>query len=60
LTGVPVIGLLPVAVPVSSLTLVAMEKVLLKFSAGVNVTAASKALTSAIGPLALHIPVALS
>ena len=39
-----------------SLTLVAMVKLLLKFSAGVKVTPASKALTSAIAPLAVHTP----
>ena len=39
------------------LTLVAMVKLLLKFAAGVKVSAASKAFTSAIAPLALHTPV---
>ena len=49
----PVIG---AATPSS--TLVAMVKVLLKFSAGVKVTPASSVLTSAIAPLAVHTPVA--
>src|SRR5438477_525583 len=40
-----------------SLTLVAMVKLLLKFRAGLKVTPASKVLTSAIAPLALHTPV---
>src|SRR5688572_18417970 len=35
---------------------VAMVKLLLKFSAGVKVTAASSALTPAIAPLAVHTP----
>src|SRR5438105_11458469 len=55
---------LPVALPISviagatpSLTLVAIVKLLLKFRAGLKVTPASKALTSAMAPLALHTPV---
>src|SRR5437660_6986019 len=39
-----------------SLMLVAIVKLLLKFRAGLKVTPASKALTSAMAPLALHTP----
>ena len=53
-------ALLPVtAVFTPSLTLVAMVKLLLKFSAGVNVSAASKVFTSALAPVAVHTPVPL-
>jgi hypothetical protein len=41
---------------VPSLTLVAMLKLLLKLDAGVNVTPANNAFTSASAPLALHTP----
>ena len=58
LTGVPVMALLPVmGAATPSLTLVAMVKLLLKLSAGVKLTPASKVLTSASAPLAVHTPV---
>ena len=57
-TAMPVMVLLPViAAATPSLTLVAIVKLLLKFAAGVKVTPASKVLTSAIAPLAVHTPV---
>src|SRR5438874_806143 len=39
-----------------SLTMVAIETLLLKFRAGLNVTPASRALTSATAPEAVHTP----
>ena len=55
----PVIALTPViAGATPSLTLVAMVKLLLKFWVGVKVTPASRVLTSAIAPVALHTPAA--
>ena len=57
-TAVPVNALVPVmAGATPSLTLVAIEKLPLKFAAGVNVTPASSALTSAIAPEAVQTPV---
>ena len=50
-TAIPVNALMPViAGATHQLTLVAIEKLLLKFAAGVNVTPASSALTLAIAP----------
>ena len=58
LTALPVIALLPVSgAATPSLTLVAMVKLLLKSAAGVKVSPASRVLTSAIAPLAVHTPV---
>ena len=55
----PVKALLPViAGATPSLTLVAIEKLPLKFAAGVSVSPASSALTLAIAPEAVHTPVA--
>ena len=57
-TGVPVIALTPVTASATpSLMLVAIVKLLLKFKAGVKVTPASNAFTSARAPLAVHTPV---
>ena len=54
----PVNALLPViAGATPSLTLVAIVKLPLKFGAGVKVTPASSALTSAIAPEAVQTPV---
>ena len=54
----PVNALVPVmAGATPSLTLVAIEKLPLKFAVGVNVTPASSALTSAIAPEAVQTPV---
>ena len=54
----PVNALLPVmAGATPSLTLVAIVKLPLKFAAGVNVSPASSALTSAIAPAAVQTPV---
>ena len=59
LTAVPVKFLVPVrAGATPSLTLVAMLKLPLKLAVGVKVTPASRALTSAMAPEALHTPVA--
>ena len=59
LTATPVITLVPLAGPVlaASRTDVVMLKLLLKFAAGLNVTPASSAFTSATAPVAVHTPV---
>src|SRR5438128_2696094 len=57
LTAMPVTDLDPViAAATPSLTLVAIVKLPLKFAAGLKVTPASSALTSAIAPDAVHTP----
>jgi pilus assembly protein CpaE len=53
--GIAMLPVMGAATP--SLTLVAMVKLLLKSSAGVKLTPASKVLTSASAPLAVHTPV---
>src|SRR5256885_2318476 len=59
LTAIPVMLLLPVALSEPSLTLVAMVKLLLKLAAGTKVMPASRVLTSAMAPEAVHTPVLL-
>src|SRR5436190_2145264 len=57
LTGTPVMALVPViGAATPSLTLVSIVKLLLKFGAGLNVTPASRVLTSARAPLAVQTP----
>ena len=56
-TAIPVNALVPVmAGATPSLTLVATVKLPLKFAAGENVKPASRALTSAIAPEAVQMP----
>ena len=57
MTAMPVMALLPLTDRLPSLTLVAIVKLLLKFSVGVKVSPASSVLTSAIAPLAVQTPV---
>ena len=57
-TAVPVKTLPPVTLSAPSLTTVAILKPAMKLSAGLKVSAASSALTSAIAPLAVQMPLA--